>query len=270
MDPITSVHNPRVKAAAALRDGRQRRKQQRTLVDGLRELRRAMESDAQLVEVYFCPQRCREEAAELLDQLRRRQVPLVPVAPRVFEKLAFGQRDEGLIGVVAVPQRSLADLPRGTALLIGVLEGVEKPGNLGAVLRSADGAGLDAMIVCDGGTDLYNPAAIRASLGTLFTMPTAAASTDEVLAWLRRRQIPVLAARVDGTLRYDQADYRRGAAIVLGSEAAGLSDAWRADDVQGVFLPMRGAADSLNVSAAAAVLFYEAARQRGFASAAPP
>jgi TrmH family RNA methyltransferase len=147
--------------------------------------------------------------------------------------------------------------------LVGVLEGAEKPGNVGAVLRSADGAGLSALIVADGGTDLFNPNAIRASLGTIFTVPVATATTAETIDWLTGHGLAVYAARVDGSVPYTVADFRRPAAIVLGSEAEGLTAAWAGDWLTAVRLPMQGAADSLNVSATAAVLFYEALRQRG-------
>jgi TrmH family RNA methyltransferase len=139
---------------------------------------------------------------------------------------------------------------------------VEKPGNVGAVLRSADGAGVSALVVADGRTDLYNPNAIRASLGTIFTLPIAAASAEETLDWLRAQGLVLYAARVDGSIPYTQVDYRLPAAVVLGSEAEGLSGIWHGDNTQAIRLPMLGRADSLNVSAAAAVLFYEALRQR--------
>jgi TrmH family RNA methyltransferase len=148
---------------------------------------------------------------------------------------------------------------------VGILEDVEKPGNLGAVCRSADGAGLDALIAA--GTtaapaDPWNPNAVRASLGTVFTVPLAVASTGNVLAWLRDRGLRVVAARVDGSMPYAEADLRGPVALVLGSEATGLTEAWSGEDVTAVRLPMRGRADSLNVAAAAAILFYEARRQR--------
>ena len=148
------------------------------------------------------------------------------------------------------------------APLVAVLEGVEKPGNVGAVLRSADAAGVSALIAADPRTDLYNPNAIRASLGTIFTMPVCEAAGGETIEWLRANGFRIFAARVDGAIPYTEADYRGRSAIVLGSEAAGLSPLWRGDDVQAVRLPMLGAADSLNVSVTAAVLFYEALRQR--------
>jgi TrmH family RNA methyltransferase len=149
-----------------------------------------------------------------------------------------------------------------TAPLIAVLEGVEKPGNVGAVLRSADAAGVSAVILADGRTDLYNPNAIRASSGTIFSMPVCEATSSDVLAWLRERGFRIAAARVDGSVPYTKVDYRGPTAIVLGSEATGLSPIWSGNDIQAVRLPMLGAADSLNVSVTAAVLFYEALRQR--------
>ena len=151
-----------------------------------------------------------------------------------------------------------------------VVEGVEKPGNLGAILRSADGAGADALIAADPRTDLFNPNAIRASLGTVFTVPVAAATTSEVMAWLRARGIGLVVARVDGATVHTAADLAGPVAIVLGSEAHGLTGTWDGPDVRAVRLPMLGSADSLNVSAAAAVLLYEARRQRDAALGATP
>jgi TrmH family RNA methyltransferase len=181
----------------------------------------------------------------------------------VFAKVAYGDRAEGVVAVAAVPQASLAELTVPDPALVAVVVGLEKPGNVGAILRSADAAGVNAVIVADGGTDLYNPNAIRASLGTLFTVPLASADSDETLAWLAANQFRAFAARVDGAIEYTQADFRGRTAIVLGSESAGLPAAWQGKNVQAIRLPMCGAADSLNVSATAAVLFYEALRQRG-------
>jgi TrmH family RNA methyltransferase len=145
---------------------------------------------------------------------------------------------------------------------VAVLEGVEKPGNVGAVLRSADGAGVDAVIVADPRTDLFNPNTIRASLGAVFGAHVCTASSAEVRAWLAAAGVPLFAAKPQAAVSYSEADYRGGAAFVLGSEATGLSDAWSGADVTAIVLPMRGVCDSLNVSVTAAVLFYEAQRQR--------
>ena len=264
MDPITSLHNPRVKAAARLRDRRGRDKQGRILIDGTREIARALAGGVQLVEVFVAAELCTSKAArELLIDLSHRQVALLEVTPAVFEKLAYGARGEGLIAVAEPPQRKLADLQLPAQGLVAVLAGVEKPGNVGAVLRSADAAGCSALIVADPGTDLFNPNCIRASLGTVFTLPVCAASSSETLDYLRSQRLSIYAARLDATATdYRQVTFAPRSAIVLGSEAAGLSDAWRASDITPIKLPMLGVADSLNVSATAAVLLYEALRQR--------
>jgi len=263
MPLITSVHNPRVNAAARLRDSRHRQKQGRILIDGLRELGRAVDAGVGLVEVFVCEPRCASpEAQALLSRIGSSQAEVLHVTEPVFAKLAFGHRAEGVLAVARTPDRRLEDLVLPDNPLVAVLEGLQKPGNVGAVLRSADAAGVAAILVADGGTDLYNPNAIRTSLGTIFSLPVCAATTQDTIDWLRRKEFTILAARVDGARLFHEADYRGPAAIVLGSEAAGLSPAWSGPDVQAVRLPMLGAADSLNVSAAAAVLFYEAWRQR--------
>ncbi len=216
-----------------------------------------------LVEVFACVPLCKSaESLHVLDGLERLPAQVYHVAPEVFEKLAFGDRHEGVVAVAETPSRTLADLRLEGDALVVVLEGLEKPGNVGAVLRSADAAGVSAVIAASGGTDLYNPNCIRASLGTLFTTQVCHATTDETLAWLRERGCQIFAARLDARRLYTDVDLRGDVAIVLGSEAAGLSDPWRADDIAPIKLPMLGSADSLNVSATAAVLFYEAWRQR--------
>jgi TrmH family RNA methyltransferase len=260
---ITSLQNPHVKNAVALRDRRHREKQGRILIDGARELARAIAAGVRLTEVFVCERLCQsEDARRVLELLPACGTDVLDVTEPVFDKLAFGQRTEGVLGVAQTPAATLDGLKLPDSPLVAVLEGVEKPGNVGAVLRSADAAGVSALIVADGRTDLYNPNAIRASLGTIFTVPVAAATAAETLAWLRRQGLAIFAARVDGSLPYTEADFCQPAAIILGSEAAGLSAAWAAEDIIAVRLPMLGMADSLNVSAAAAVLFYEALRQR--------
>jgi TrmH family RNA methyltransferase len=260
---ITSVRNPRVQAAVGLRDRRERDRQGRILIDGLREIGRAADAGIKLVEAYICRELLASDAAQVLvRRLEASDIPLVPVTPRVFEKMAYGQRADGVLGVAQTPSATLDNLRLPDRALLVVLEACEKPGNLGAVLRSADGAGVSAVIVADGRTDLFNPNAIRASLGTIFSVPLAAATTPDVQSWLRERGIAVIAARVDAKMDYTEADFTGPTAIVLGSEAAGLSEAWSTGHVTSVRVPMRGIGDSLNVAATAAVLFYEALRQR--------
>ena len=264
MPPITSLQNPRVREAVRLRDRRHREKQGRILIDGARELRRAIAAGVKLVETFVCEPLCQgDDARHVLASLPECGGESFEVSPAVFEKLAFGQRTEGVLGVAETPRPTLESLMISSPMpLIAVLEGVEKPGNVGAVLRSADAAGVSAVLVADPKTDLYNPNAIRASLGTIFTTPVRAAGGDETLAWLRRRKMQIVAARVDGSVPYTEADYRVPTAIVLGSEATGLTPLWTGDDIRAVRLPMLGRADSLNISVTAAVLFYEALRQR--------
>lgn len=270
--PLTSLQNPRIKEVVRLRDGRKRRKAGRFLIDGRREVARAIARGFPVEEIFFCPELAADEAhawlAELLAdaKIAAKNLRFWEVPAKIFEKIAYGQREDGVLAVARAVEKSLeelyAALPKNTPPRIAVLEGVEKPGNVGAILRSADGAGISALIVAEPGTDLFNPNTIRASLGTIFSVPVCVAAAADVLAWLRRHEIAIYAARVDGAIPYTQADFARPCAIALGSEAWGLTDAFRAPDIQAISLPMLGIADSLNVSASAAVLFYEALRQR--------
>ena len=265
---LTSAANARLRAAAALRDRRARDRTGLLLVDGSREVARAIDGGVTLVEAFVAAEVPTEpDLSSLMARLAVLGVQLVPVAPKLLGLLAYGERASGIVAVATAPDASLQALRlRTPAPLVGIVEGVEKPGNLGAVCRSADGAGLDALIAAGGSTgavDPWNPNAIRASLGTVFTLPLAVAATDDVLAWLRRSALRIVAARVDGGVPYTEVDMTGPVALVLGSEAHGLTGAWSGIDVTAVKLPMLGRADSLNVAAAAAILFYEARRQRG-------
>lgn len=263
---LTSTANRRVKAVVRLRDRRERDATGLALVDGVREIGRAIDAGVEVVETFAARSLVTSaEAGALLAGLAASGHRVTDVGERVLVRIAFGDRTDGIVAVVRMPRPTLADihLPAPpAAALVAVVEGVEKPGNLGAILRSADGAGLDAIVAADPRTDLANPNVIRASLGTIFARPVVPASTTETIDWLRERGLTIVAARVDGRVDYVAQDLRGPVAIVLGAEAEGLSAAWDAPDVRGVRLPMHGVGDSLNVSAAAAVLFYEARRQR--------
>jgi TrmH family RNA methyltransferase len=261
---LTSLANPRIKAAAALRDRRERDRTGLTLVDGAREIRRAIDAGASLVEVFVCePLLAGPDARAALDALRAGDVPIQAASEPVVARLAFGARSEGLVAIVRIPSHQLGELTLPADPLVAVVEGVEKPGNLGAILRSADGAGVDAVVAASPGTDLFNPNAVRASAGTVFSVPLAAAPSSGVLAWLREKGLRIVAARVDAGRVYSDVDLTGPLAVVVGAEAEGLGDAWSAPDIVAVHLPMLGVADSLNVSVSAAILFYEARRQRG-------
>lgn len=264
---LTSPSNPRVKTIVRLRDRRERDRTGLTLVDGVREVDRARVGGVSFVEVLVSPAAAASPAASaLVDALATSGVPVLSVSDVVAARVGFGDRDEGVVAVVRTPSLDLERLEpgdlHGTTPLVVVAEAVEKPGNLGAIVRSADAAGADAVVVADARTDPFNPNAIRASLGTIFGVPLASATAPEVLAWLRARAIVPVAARPDASTIYTSLDLRGPTAFILGAEATGLSDAWQASDVVTVRLPMHGLADSLNVSVAAAVLLFEARRQR--------
>ncbi len=271
VDRITSPANPRVKAAARLRDGGERKRYGLTLIDGVREVERAAAAGVTF-EAIFLSEDC-PPSQNLLDQLSAAGCQLFTLAPSAFSKVAFGSRNEGLVAVAKVPLFTLDRfVPKAAGPLL-VLEGVEKPGNLGAILRTADAAGVAGVLVADGGTDPANPAVIRASLGTVFGVPLAVATVEAAIDWLQASQRRVVVA-VPATGKPWHTACLTDAAIVLGSEAHGITTAWQAaaDNgrlvVEAVTLPMLGMADSLNVSATAAVLAYEAVRQgRGLDSA---
>ena len=265
---IDSPSNPRLRAALRLRERRERDETGLTLVDGGREALRAIESGAIVESAFVCRSRLgsteAHRVATMLDLGAGRDstsIELVEISERAFQRLAYGDRADGVVLVVRAPRTELGDLDLPSEPLLVVTEDVEKPGNVGAILRSADAVGASAVIAV-GGTDLFNPNVIRASVGTVFSMRVAAGSAAAVASWLRGLGIRIVASRVDAAQLHVDADLRGAVAIVLGSESTGLSDAWQGPGVEAVRLPMAGATDSLNVSAAAAVLLYEAWRQR--------
>jgi TrmH family RNA methyltransferase len=260
---ISSRQNPRVKDAARLRTGRGRQRAGQILIDGAREIVRAVAAGVRCVEAFICEELCiSDDCRQTIETLRAAGAEMLSVTPAVYAKLAFGEREEGIIAVAETPRRTLNDLKLPSRPLVAVLEGIEKPGNIGAILRSADAAGVNAVVVADARSDLYNPNTIRASLGTVFRDNVCAANAPDALAWLRSKNFLIIAARPDAATLYTDIDLSGSTAIVLGSEAAGLTVAWRGEKVTPVRLPMHGLADSLNVSTTAAILFYEALRQR--------
>lgn len=285
---ITSPANPRLRAAARLRDADARRDAGLTLVDGGRELRRAVAAGIVPVELFLddawlgralaAPARGMDASDGLpvgaaleawLSDLEARGTTILLLSRAAFSKVAFGDRNEGCVGVVPFRGAALAAFAPRRDRPVMILEGVEKPGNLGAILRTVDAAGLAGVIACGGGTDPANPATIRASLGTVFSVPLAAATVEEAIHWCAADGRRVVAACPDATLPWHRAPLAGHVAILLGSEALGISDAWQeaADGgrvaLDRASLPMHGLADSLNVAATAAVLAYESVRQSG-------
>ncbi len=260
---IESPQNPRIKAAAKLRKGKIRRQTGKTLVEGYREILRATESGWRFDELYHCPALYLDDgAAELADRLRKAGVPVFQCSETAFRKISYRDTPDGLIALSPLVGKRLDELRLPENPLLLVAERIEKPGNLGTILRTADAAGVDAVIVCDPRTDLNNPNVIRASIGTLFFMPVAEASTLETLQWLEARGIQAVAALPDADTEYTAADLRGGTAIAVGAEDEGLSETLARAAGLRVRIPMLGKNDSLNVSTAAAILLYEAIRQR--------
>jgi len=260
---IDSPQNPRAKAAVKLRKGKVRKETGRTLVEGHREILRAIESDWKFIELYFCPELYLDsEADDLVSNIHNSGTPVFHCSKAAFQKMSYRDTPDGLMALSPLVGKSLdeLDLPENPLLLIS--ENLEKPGNLGTILRTADATGVDAVIVCGHKTDINNPNVIRASIGTLFFMPIAEASTEETLEWLGKRGIQSLAAIPDAEQEYTDADMRAGTAIVVGSEDEGLTQDWIDRSSLHIRIPMLGKNDSLNVSTASAILLYEAMRQR--------
>jgi TrmH family RNA methyltransferase len=260
---ITSPANPRIKDLAR---ARRRRHRSGTLVDGFAELSLAVAAGARPRAVYFCPALAddRTEAhAELLERCARSGAELIHVTAVAFEKITYRRSPDGWLGVLPAVATGLDRIALRPGALVLVCESVEKPGNLGAVLRTADAAGVDAVIAAGPVTDWGNPNLVRASKGALFTVPVAEGSPVEVLEWLRAQRLTVVAATPDAARPFFAVDMTGPTAIVVGSEQSGLSELWLAGADEKVGIPMVGRVDSLNVATSAAILVYEAVRQRG-------
>ncbi len=262
---ITSAQNDAVKHVIKLRDRRPREKEQLTVLEGYRELTRAREYGMELVECFFSPSHfLGENEFPLLEMLASEGVRVAEVSPQLLDKMAYRERPEGLIALARMKRHTLADLPLPPNGFYLVAEAVEKPGNLGSMLRSADAAGVDGFILCNKCTDLYNPNVIRASTGALFSVPLAEAENQEAFAWLRANRIRTLAATPHTDALYTDVDMTGPIAIVVGTEQTGLSELWMNHSDLPVRIPMLGKIDSLNVATATTILLYEAARQRGW------
>jgi TrmH family RNA methyltransferase len=254
---ITSAKNPKFKNLLLLQEkSKARREQGLFVVEGRRELQHCLEAGYNVKTVFIC----QEIAGNCHFELAEKSV--IELSPDLYKKAAYREGTEGIIAEVECRSLSLEDLCLPENPLIVVLESVEKPGNLGAVLRSADAARADAVIVCDPLTDLYNPNLIRASIGAIFTVPTVAASSADAIAFLKERGIQILTAQLQDSSLYYDVDMTRGTAIVMGTESTGLTDIWRKAASAHIRIPMLGRLDSLNVSVSAAILLFEAVRQR--------
>lgn len=268
---ITSPHNPRIKSTLKLRDRKHREQAGLMLVEGEAELTLALASGARPQTLFLCPALIRApDYARRLNELQSINVDVIEVTEPIFDKLAYRENPDGWLAVVPISRQTLADLgrtldertTRGHVPLLLVVEAVEKPGNLGALLRSADAAGVDGVIVCDPRTDVYNPNVVRASKGTLFSVPVVETESRATLDWLTGRGIAIVAATPQATDIYSDVDLRGPLAIAVGAEKDGLSPLWLDRATWQVRIPMLGQVNSLNVATAATLLMYEAVRQR--------
>jgi TrmH family RNA methyltransferase len=258
---ISSTSNARVRALAKLKDRRSREETGTFLIEGARELERAAAAGVELVEVLFCRELATPRRRELVASLAETGLPVLELAPAPFEKISYRSGADGVAGVALQPDTRLGDLdpPSGSFSLIA--ESIEKPGNLGAMVRTADAAGAFAVVAADPVADVFNPNVVRAAQGSLFALPVAVAAPAAVIAWAKRRSVRLVAADPAAGVPVWDEDLTGSVGIVVGSEHTGLSAAWR-EAAAPVVIPMAGTADSLNASAAAAVLLFEAVRQR--------
>lgn len=264
---ITSTQNPRIKEAAHLHERRTREKSGKFLIEGYRELLRAVDANHPVEQLFICPTLfLGSNEGALIATLKSRGVQIFSCSESVFRKLSYRDRPDGLVAIATQQHKGLdwleKDLKGKKNPFLIVAEAIEKPGNLGTILRSSDAVGLDALIVCDRCTDIHNPNVVRASVGTLFTVPVVESTGKETLEWLRSRGIAILAATPSAKKEFTEVDMSVPLAIVVGTEQLGLSDQWmEQSDIQ-VRIPMNGVADSLNVATATTLLLYEALRQR--------
>ncbi len=246
-----------------LRDRRPRDEAGVFLIEGYREIRRALEKNIPLQELYFSPGWfLGENEPALIEQARLAGAQRFELSKEAFAKVAYRERPDGLLAVAPQWRRSLDDLAFSAAPFVLVVEAIEKPGNLGTILRSADAAGCDAVIVCDPVTDIFNPNVVRASTGVLFSVPLVVDESARVAGWLRDRHIRTVATTPAATALYTDTDLRGPLAVVMGSEQYGLSEFWLTNSDQTVRIPMAGQADSLNVAMATIITLFEAVRQR--------
>jgi TrmH family RNA methyltransferase len=258
---ITSLQNPKVKEVVKLRDRRPRDESGLFLIEGYRELKRALDAGRKIETLFYCPELFLGSNEGILRNQCKKALQIA-CTKEVFAKISYRDRPDGLLAVAPQIHLGLADLKLKKNPFILVAESIEKPGNLGTILRSCDAAGVDAVIVCDPTTDIHNPNVVRSSVGTLFTLPVIEASSEETLAYLKNEGINVMAATPHAKLEFTEADLKVPLAIVVGTEQYGLTENWMKNADIAVRIPMFGVADSLNVASATTILLYEVVRQR--------
>lgn len=272
---LSSLQNPRIKQAIALRNRSERNATNFFIIEGYREILRAVNAGQEIESLFICPSFFLGSNEEgLIDRIAQKKSTLFSCTEGVFSKLSYRDRPDGLLAIGIQNHLSLEDLEdlikgKDSPFLV-VAEAIEKPGNLGTILRSSDAVGVDGLIVCDRCTDIFNPNVVRASVGTLFTVPVAETKGQETVQWLKKKGITILAATPSAEMEYTEVDMTGPLAIAVGTEQLGLSKLWMDEAALQVRIPMCGVADSLNVAMATTLLLYEALRQRNFKAASLP
>lgn len=261
VEKITSLQNTRIKNVLKLRKASERTKQQLFSIEGINEVNHALHNGYEIETLFFCPEIAPEQ---LTTSLIGQSKSVYEVSREVFSKMAYREDSGGILVLSRQKPHDLANLKLRSNPLVIILETVEKPGNLGAILRTADSASVDAVILCDASTDIYNPNVIRASIGCVFSTPVISCTGEEAMSWLREKHFKSFATHIQTKKWYHEYDYRSATAIIMGTESTGLSEAWIRFADEGIKIPMLGVNDSLNVSIATAVVVYEAMRQRNF------
>ncbi len=262
MKQISSSQNPYIKSLVLLQEKAKARKQSGTfLIEGMREIELALKGNYEIETILIC-----KEVGDFSNNpiIQKSNNPIIEISKEVYQKLAYRDTTEGIIAVAKTKSLQLSDLILPENPLILVLEALEKPGNIGAILRTCDAANIDAVIIANPKTDLYNPNIVRSSVGCLFTNQIATGTTEEVLAFLLLKKITIFAATLQNSNSYHLQDYTEASAIIVGTEATGLSPAWRDANTKNIIIPMQGEIDSMNVSVASSILIFEAKRQRRF------
>jgi TrmH family RNA methyltransferase len=259
---ITSIQNPLLKSLVQLQEKAKARKQSGTfLIEGKREIELAIKGNYQIETILFLPELVSENE---IYKFSKTAIEVIEINKEVYQKLAYRDTTEGILAVAKTKSLELSDLKLPENPLILVMESIEKPGNIGAMLRTCDAAKIDAVIIANPKTDLYNPNTVRSSVGCLFTNQIASGTTEEVIQFLKDKNIAIFGATLQNSTSYHSQDYTTPAALVVGTEATGLTQVWRDKATQNIIIPMQGEIDSMNVSVAAAILLFEAKRQRGF------
>ena len=260
---ITSFQNSAVKNITKLSKSRERRDQNLFIIEGARELSLALRSNYKIESVYVNRELfLKTKYPGVLDEIPKQNV--FEISAAVFEKIAYRENSDGIIALTKPKSHKLTDLQLSENPFLIILESIEKPGNLGAVLRTADAAQVDAVIICDPQTDLYNPNVIRSGVGALFTVQTAVCTSEEALNWLKEQNINIYTAELEAAEYYQNINFKQASAIVMGTESEGLTNFWLNNATKRIKIPMRGKIDSLNVSVSTAVITFEAMRQRGY------